>query len=401
MLPQHGTLYLSRSRLRHNLALLRAAAPPKAVLCATVKANAYGHGMAPLSRLLLEEGVHWAAVYNLAEAFALPKGFDILMLAPLVVGHPSEIPLEAFQRVFRTLRCNLTDMTSARHLSAALSRAKVRHKLNVHIQIDAGLTRAGVHPRDAAELARAVAKLPGLHLEGLFAHFSHGDIAGHATIHQQLSTFLSAALPLKQENPNLLLHCQNSGGTFHAPAALAQHLHLIRAGIALYGLQPAGGTVAQGNRDGSDSVGGGNGVLLRKLRPIARLTGPLLMIHERPAQTGVGYGHTFTTSRPSRLGIIPVGYADGYPRALSNGAVAQWKKKTIPLVGRVSMDQVIVDLTDLPARGRGAPQVGDELTLISDDPEAPNCLDCLAPRLGTINYEIATGWGDRLKREVK
>lgn len=360
-----------------------------------MKANAYGHGVAPLARLLLEEGVHWAAVYNLSEAFALPKGFNILVLAPVVVGDPSQIPLDAFRRL--PVRCNITDMASARHLSAALARGKVRHKLHVHIQIDAGLTRAGVHPRDAADLARAIAKLPGLHLEGLFAHFSHGDVAGHASIHRQLSTFLDAALPLKREDPHLLLHCQNSGGTFHAPAVLAGHLQLIRAGIALYGLQPAGGTAADAcTSDGS----GGNGLLLRKLRPIARLAGPILMIHECPARTGVGYGHTFTTSRPSRLGIVPVGYADGYPRALSNGAVAQWKKKTIPLVGRVSMDQVIVDLTDLPARGRGAPRVGDEITLISDNPEAPNSLDRLAPRLGTINYEIATGWGDRLKREI-
>ena len=119
------------------------------------------------------------------------------------------------------------------------------------------------------------------------------------------------------------------------------------------------------------------------------------MIHDRSVGVGVGYGHTFTTARPSRLAIVPVGYADGYPRALSNRGIVQLRGQNAPVVGRVSMDQIIIDVTDIPA---AAP--GDEVVVFSNDPAAPNSIDQVAKACGTIGYEIATGLGARLARRV-
>ncbi len=151
---------------------------------------------------------------------------------------------------------------------------------------------------------------------------------------------------------------------------------MVRVGIALYGLQPSR----------NDPIA--------ELRPVARLVAPLLAIHEREAGIGVGYGHTFVTSRPSRLAIVPVGYAEGYPRCLSNKGVVQINGRTAPVVGQVSMDQIVVDITDVPA------DIGDAVTVLAWDAAAPNGIDRIAEAGGTIGYEIATGLGSRLLRRL-
>jgi alanine racemase len=172
--------------------------------------------------------------------------------------------------------------------------------------------------------------------------------------------------------PKLLVHLQNSGGAWHGGDL---DLDMARVGIALYGLQPSL----------TDRVDG--------LQPVARVSAPVLAIHLRPAGTGVGYGHTHKTTRDSRLGIVPVGYGDGYPRRMSGRGVVQVLGQEVPVVGRVSMDQIVVDLTDVPAAG-----VGTEVTVVSNRSADPNSLDAMAATLETIPYELATGLGQRLER---
>ena len=188
-------------------------------------------------------------------------------------------------------------------------------------------------------------------------------------------------LPLKQKFPHLIFHLQNSGGSWHTDTA---NLDLVRIGIALYGLQPSTAHPIPG------------------LLPIAQLTAPILALHDRPPNTGVGYGHTYTTTRPSRLAVVPVGYADGYPRQLSNtkNAIAQIRDIDVPVVGRVSMDQIILDITDLPTEGDLAPQLGDIVTVISSNPTKRNSVVSMAHAIGTIGYELATHFGPRLRRVI-
>jgi alanine racemase len=394
MLPQHGTLSISRSRLRHNLALIRERVGSRPKLCAIIKADAYGHGAALIAGLLAEAGIEWVCVYGVQEAAALTRShpFKVLVLAPLVLQPHSTS--ESLETLFGPasggamhgrpetrgeagpipIRLNVTDVQSARLLSRSIAALERKATLQVHMQVDAGLTRMGVAPQQAAALAAEIASLPGLELEGVFAHFSHGDVPGHPTLQQQRGILMEVARGLRRAHPRLMVHLQNSGGAWNLAG---EELDMVRLGIALYGLQPST----------SDPIPG--------LLPIAEVTAPILAIHDCAAGTGVGYGHTFTTRRKSRLAVVPVGYAEGYPRGLSNRAVCQVRGKEFPVVGRVSMDQIIVDATDLPEA-----RVGEVVTVISNDPARANSLDRMADALGTIGYELATHLGSRLNRVV-
>jgi alanine racemase len=371
MITQHGRLEISRGRLRHNVELLQKKVGDRVTLCATVKADAYGHGVREVSGMLRELGMEWAAVYTLEEAAEVGGIPNVLVLAPLVVRAGVETGVTG--QMATGLRVNVTDVGSARRLSAAVVAARAG-VVDVHVQVDVGLTRAGARAAEAAALADAVAGLPGLRLEGVFGHFSHGDAAGHAATAAEVALFHQVADPIRAKHPGVMLHLQNSGGAWRASAA---GLDMVRIGIALYGLQPSVAEPIEG------------------LQPIARVVAPLLAIHEVPAGTGVGYGHTFRTERVSRIGVVPVGYADGYPRQMSGRAgVVQIGEHAAPVVGRVSMDQITVDVTGLPV------EVGDDATVISWEPEAPNSVDGMAGQVGTIGYELATHFGPRLKRAV-
>jgi alanine racemase len=381
MIPQHGRLEISPARIAANVELFRNRLG-KTQLCATVKADAYGHGAAIVVPALRRAGVAWFCVYSLGEALQVaPLAGDarILVLSPCmarpgatwqnVPGGGGELGGLAGRirwTVVNAAGVSALDEFCGRHFSSPVA---------VHVQVDAGLTRAGVAPADALALLRHIGTLKHLRLEGLFAHFSHGDEAGHPSIQQQLNVLNDVARAARPAHPDLLVHLQNSGGAWNLGES---GLHMARVGIALYGLQPSLGQPIAG------------------LQPIARLVAPILDIHDRPANVGVGYGHTFVTRRRSRLAIVPVGYADGYPRALSNRGVVQVGGQNAPVVGRVSMDQIVVDATELPEA-----KAGDEVTVFSDDPAAPNCMDAVAAQCATIGYEIATGIGARVVRCVR
>lgn len=377
MIEQHGTLEISASRVRHNVETIRGRLGKGTALCATIKADAYSHGLPQMAPLLIDAGIQWAATYSLAEALVLAGWeFNVLALAPLVLAPGKDfLSREALgEMVEKRIRLNVTDLDSALRLSFLADQFLRGARLPIHVQVDTGLTRIGVAPGEAAALARQIGKFPGLRLEGLFSHFSHGDVPGDSTVPAQLSILRNIAAALREEHPKLMVHMQNSGGAAHLGDA---GLDMVRIGIALYGLQPSTANP------------------IANLLPVARVTAPVLAIHERPAGTGVGYGHTFCTKRESRLAVVPVGYADGYPRQLSNRGVAQVREREVQVVGRVSMDQIILDVTDVPGVCPG-----DRVTVISWNPGAANGLDRMADAIGTIGYELATHLGPRLCRTV-
>src|SRR6185312_15518956 len=225
MIPQHGTLEISRARLQHNLALLQKSAG-NAHICATIKANAYGHGVECLGPLLHAAEISWVSTYTLAEACALAsttaRPFNTLVLAPFTATANADFTNSPLARGLQdqhwNLRLNLTDIDSARVLSRSVTTWGDRYKVRIHVQMDTGLTRLGTDPHAAFELCTQIAALPGLSLEGFFTHLSHGDEPGHPTLEQQLAAFQKIAAPLKQKFPHLLLHLQNSGGLFNLPA---------------------------------------------------------------------------------------------------------------------------------------------------------------------------------------
>jgi alanine racemase len=378
MIPQSGTLLISAARLGHNVSIFRRRLPAKVKISATVKANAYGHSLETLAPWFKKSGIDWLCVYSLFEAaqlLALDSKLPILVLAPLVI-RPGPPPLDG--TLLHTLksqlvRVTLTDADSARELAAFAAKKKFPRPLKIHVQIDTGLTRHGVGADEAKKLIFEIGRMPALKLEGVFMHLSHGETPDHRATAAQLAEFKKLTGQARAKNPKLIRHAQNSGGAWNAGDV---GLDIVRLGIGIYGLQPS-----------MDHP-------IENLLPIARLVAPIAAIHQRPAGVGVGYGHTFITKRRSRLAVVPVGYADGYPRHLSNQSFAQFGGALLPVLGRVSMDQIVVDVTD------SAAQVGDIVTLVSDDPTSPICMDRLAQRCGTIGYELATRLGPRLVRKV-
>ncbi len=378
MMAQHGTLLISETALRSNISLLRQRGGLGATQCATVKANAYGHGLSVVVPLLRKIGLAWVCVYSLAEAMrvaALGWEGSVLVLAPLV-SWQGRVELDAAAWDFLhsgRLGLTLTDSASALVLAEVIRKKHPSMRVPVHVQIDTGLTRQGAEVCEAPRLLEQIVALPELKLAGIYMHLSHGDERGSPATAAQLAVFRQIADPVKKRHGEVVLHAQNSGGTWHEGDI---GLDMVRLGIAMYGLQPS------------------LNCMIAELRPVAKLVAPITAVHERPAGTGVGYGHSFRTSRPSRLAIVPVGYADGYPRELSGRAVAGVLDREVPVVGRISMDQTILDVTDVAAR------VGDEVTLISDQFGASYSMDRLAERFRTIGYELATRLGERLHRVV-
>ncbi len=379
MIAQNGILEISADRLRRNVRAFRTHLSSHVLLAATVKANAYGHGMQYIVPLLPEAGISWQCVYSLEEAIAvaaLDADLPILVLAPLVLTPESSDLPPHVMRILASgrVRLTVTDVQSASYLSSHLLSMGYAGPVAVHIQVDTGLTRQGVSLQELPTLIQHVRALSAIRLEGIFMHFSHGDQPGHNANALQLNEFIRATSAEKKSDPQLILHAHNSGGAWHDGL---NALDMVRLGIALYGLQPSLAAPIAG------------------IAPIARLIAPITAIHSCAVGTGVGYGHTFTTARISRVGVVPVGYADGYPRELSNRSFVLFGERKLPVVGRVSMDQTLVDLTDSDGH------VGDLVTIISDDPLSPISMDHLAEMCNTIGYELATRLGPRVERRVK
>lgn len=374
MLNPCGTLTLSRERFRHNLGFFRSVLPSGTNISAVVKASAYGHGLASTLQLLTENHVGWCSVFSLSEAAAVLQinpSMNVHVLCPVSFESRGTADAATFvpadPTIIEQVHLTIQDIRSAELLNAA-ARAR-NHCLQVQIQLDLGLTRQGCVPEDFGPVVQAVRRMDHLQLTGVFAHFSHGEIPDSTISEHQYEAFLRLTRPLRKDG--VLTHIHNSGGAIRN---IPIHVDLVRIGIGLYGLQPSMEHA------------------IHDLQPVAELTAPVVTLHHRPAGTGVGYGHQFTTTRDTQIAILPVGYADGYRRELGGATVVEINRHRYPIVGRISMDQMAVDVTG------GGVQVGDTAVLISSDAQSDISMDHLAQRCRTIGYELATGLGSRLSR---
>ncbi len=367
------TAEISAAAVRHNAGLLRGLIPPETELCAVVKADCYGHGLTTLLGVLsgLADRL---AVAGPDEALALR---DLGCELPILMffspcAHADEGPLHDL--LAELIRRDVTLTIAAAREVAAVGRA-ARHvgtEANVHVKIDSGMGRSGAPPEAAPRLVEHVRREQGIRLTGLYTHFAAADEADKAPTRRQLARFLDVA-DAAGGREGLTLHAANSAAAIDLPET---HLDMVRPGIVLYGYQP------------SDQV---NNRL--PLKPALRLTGRLMQIKTLPAGSRCGYGLTYTFRRDTPAGLVPVGYADGYMRCLSNRATMRIRGRDVPVRGRVSMDQVIIDLSDVPGAA-----VGDEVEVLSNDPAAPHSVESLARLAGTIPYEITCRLGQRAKR---
>jgi alanine racemase len=354
--------------LRSNLGRCRELTGAAAVM-AVVKADAYGHGLVPCARAALEGGATWLGTALLGEAIALrDAGVGGRLLAWLAVpGAPWAECLTRDIDVSVSALWALDEVCAAARATGVVAR--------VHLKADTGLSRNGATPDDWPELVAAarVAEIEGLvRVTGLWSHFATADVPTDPSVARQLTVFdealaVAAVAGLDPE----VRHLANSAGTL---GVRGSHHDLVRVGIAMYGLSP-------GADIGSAAELG--------LRPVMTLKARLASVKRIAAGSGVSYGHTYVTDRDTTVGLVPLGYADGLPRAAANVAPLRAAGADRTLAGRVCMDQVVVDLGDDTA----AP--GDEVVLFGDG--GPSA-DDWAAACGTIGYEIVTRIGPRVPR---
>lgn len=241
----------------------------------------------------------------------------------------------------------------------------------VHIKIDTGMGRSGILAAEASDLLQSVEKTPGIKLTGIYTHFADAGADDKTFTFSQLQVFEKIVSCCNTSG--LILHTANSAATIDIPET---HLDMVRPGLSIYGYQP------------SDTMH-----KRLPLQPALRLLGRLTQTKQVKAGTSCGYGLTHTFTQNEKIGIVPIGYGDGYLRCLSNRAVVSIGGKYAPIRGSVSMDQIIVELTDIPES-----KVGDEVEIISPDPTTPNSVENLARLANTIPYEITCRLGRRITR---
>jgi alanine racemase len=333
---------------------------------AVVKANAYGHGAVPVAQASLQGGADWCAVARLEEALELRRAG--LTCPILILGYLP--PAQMDQAIAEGISITIWEAWQVSYLSAAAKR--VGRPAQVHLKVDTGMSRLGVQCADAPKLVERVAQAPGLLYEGLFTHYARADEPGVSTTGDQERLFLNLMRQL--ENAGLrppLVHAANSAA---AQTRLDSLLDAIRLGISMYGLDP------------SPQVRCPEGVL-----PALAWKSVLSQVKTLPAGRGISYGHIYVTSRNERIGTIPVGYGDGLRRVTNNQVLIRGQR--VAVVGRVCMDQIMVQLDAVPQA-----QVGDEVVLIGRQADQRISAEEVADQWGTINYEVVCGIAARVPR---
>ncbi|MEG0764583.1 MAG: alanine racemase [Pseudoflavonifractor sp.] len=365
---------ISLPNLEHNYRALRAMLPRDCRFLGVVKANAYGHGALTVARTLEKLGAEYLAVACLDEGRELRDGgiqMPILILGSTPTAYAEEL-----------LRLDLTqtvcDLPSARAFSAAAQGAG--KTLKIHIKVDTGMSRLGflcdeAHRMASAEEIAAVCALPGLDHEGIFTHFSDAD-GSEAYTMLQFTRFLDILKNLETLGLTFAIrHCAASAAMLNYPCT---HLDMVRPGLALYGHYP------DPSCQGLDGPG---------LLPVMELKSRIAALRDLPAGTSVSYGRTCTLTRDSRLAALPIGYADGLPRACSNRLQVLIRGQRCPILGRVCMDMCMVDVTDLPQV-----QVGEIATVYGRDGAEFVPTEEAAQIAGTVQYELLCAISERVPR---
>jgi len=354
--------------LGRNLEVLRARLPAAVKVLAVLKADAYGHGAVLCARRLEELGVAMVGVGDSREALELRRAgvrAPILVLGAIVPGEMADIVRHDIATCIHS--------SERASLLAEVAQALGR-RARVHVKVDTGMGRLGVLPRVARGLATTIARDPRLELEGICTHY--GSAASPVPFHtaEQLTSFVRLVEEVRADGIRpALVHASNSAAVF---STLGEHFNMVRVGLALFGVNP-----------GNLPVGAS------PVEPVLSLRSQVAFLKDLPEGSPVGYNRTFATRRPTRIAVIPFGYSDGYPYALSNRAYVLVRGERAPVLGAVSMDYTTVDVTDIPGV-----HVGEEVTMVGTSGKRRITVEDLARRIGTIPYEITARLGRRVAR---
>ena len=361
---------INLANLRHNLRVTQRLAAGSPVWC-VLKADGYGHGAKAIARTLERAGAAGVCVALLEEGIELREaGIRVPIL--IMGGY--------YGRAWgELLRYDLTPVVhDAGQLEALADEVRFSGSdaIGVHIKVDTGMARLGILPRDVPAIASTLRRLPEVRLEGLMTHFACADSGDDGSVHEQLDRFdaVTATLQAHGLRPELR-HAANSAALVRTPRA---RLDVVRPGIALFGVEPQAG-------------------LCPELRPVMRVRSEVVAVRELEPGMSAGYGATWRATRKSRIATLPMGYADGLSRGLSNKGSVLVRGKRAPIVGVVSMDMTMIDVTDVEGAG-----VGDEVVVLGTQ-KGPLGQDAItaeeiAAKLGTIPWEVLTDVSRRVPR---
>jgi alanine racemase len=354
-------LEIDKSALRHNLAQLIGLTLPSATIMAVVKANAYGHGLIPVAKLLREQ-VSYFGVASLDEALTL-RNQEIdtpILLFGVLFGEAIEAAIEAH------ISLAVSSTEQAREISEHAQ--KLKKPAAIHIKVDTGMGRLGIPKASAVQAIIEIVSLPMLHLEGLFTHFPQGEVENDPFTKEQVHSFLDVIEKISKKGIHVpFRHAANSIGIANVKDA---HFNLVRPGLTLYGIYPSLAIKPKVT-----------------LKPVLNWRSRLILVKKINAGESVGYGRTFVAHEPTVIGVLPVGYSHGYPFSLSGqGSVVLFQGKRFPVVGRVSMDYMTVNFGSDFAHAKA----GETVTLLGQDGKESISVESLAEKAGTIPYEIVT-----------
>jgi alanine racemase len=368
---------INLAALRHNVRQFRQWVGPKTDLMAVVKADAYGHGSVVVAKTALQAGASWLGVATVPEGIELRQaGIQAPILVMGAVNHPEEVRAIAAWHLQPTLVTPKQALIFSETLQA-LSQHKRRQRVNalpVHLKLDTGMSRLGVDWRQALEFVEFVSGLGHVKIASLYSHFATADSADLTFMREQHRRFESAIATLKHNHrlpPKL--HLANTAATL---VARDLHYDMVRVGLGLHGIAPAPHLA-----------------LVLDLKPVLEVKARITHVKALEAGTGVSYGHTFVAPQDMTLAVVGIGYADGVPRLLSNQMQVLINGQSIPQVGSITMDQLMLDVSTIPNL-----QEGDVVTLLGQSGASRISADDWANQIGTISWEILCGFKHRLPR---
>ena len=367
--PMRVYATINFKNLDHNIEMMRRCMAPGEKMCAVIKADGYGHGAVPIALHIEKNDLIWGfAVAAVSEARDLR---DAGITKPILIlgyvfgqDHRALVEMDVRPAVFT--------LEDAIEIDAAAKDAgKV---LPIHIALDTGMSRIGfADTKESADKVLEISKLENITIEGMFTHFARADELDKTVTNNAFSRYLAFCDLLKERGIEIpIRHCSNSAAILELPEA---HLDMVRAGITLYGIYP------------SDEV-----VRDKDMLPLMELKSHVSYVKEVPAGTPVSYGGTYITERTTTIATIPVGYADGYPRSLSSKGCVLIKGRRVPILGRVCMDQFMVDVTGMDVKA------GEEVTLMGEDSGEFIGVDELGALSGRFPYEFVCDISMRVPR---
>jgi len=370
MLNRTTWLEIDLNAVANNIRQVCRIVGPRVRVMAVVRANGYGHSITHVAQAAVEGGATMLGVACLSEAQMLQAAG--VVTPSLVLGYTPA--WQAEEAVRRHVRVTLFDLDTARALSQAAQSSG--SPARVHVKVDTGMGRLGILPEEVPAFVEGLTRLPGIEVEGIFTHFSVADEADKSYTYWQLDRFRQVIQALRARGIHIpLAHAANSAALLSVPES---HLNMVRVGIAMYGLAPSAQTP-----------------LPSGFRPTLTWKTVIAQVKTLPPGSFVSYGNTYQTQGEERIAVIPVGYADGFRRAPAHWGHVLVRGQRAPIVGRVCMDQTMINVTHIA----GVRQ-GDEVVLIGRQGDAEITVDEVAARLGTINYEVVAGILARVPRLV-